>query len=187
VFYTVSTFLFGSYRVLYDSSILWCYFGLTYRGLGIGFTYLSERFDVPFVRFEVDLPLSFIFPIPLVAVLSIIYHQEPIRRCQLSQKSLKLGYPSVNRLLPLRIAPAETDPVPPEQLPLLGSLPDPASMQSLVSQLVFFEARIRELESMFAGRSSYVEALESCVLSLDPLLPQAQRAELQVVEALAGG
>jgi hypothetical protein len=38
---------------------------------------------------------------------------------------------------------------------------------------------------MFAGMSSYIEALESRVSSLEPLLPQAQRAELQVVEALA--
>jgi hypothetical protein len=39
---------------------------------------------------------------------------------------------------------------------------------------------------MFAGMSSYIEALESSVSSLEPLLSQAQRAELQVVEALAG-
>jgi hypothetical protein len=39
---------------------------------------------------------------------------------------------------------------------------------------------------MFVGVSSNVEALESCVSSLEPLLPQAQRAELQVVDALAG-
>jgi hypothetical protein len=39
---------------------------------------------------------------------------------------------------------------------------------------------------MFASMSSYMEALESRVSSLEPLLPQAQRAELQVVEALDG-
>jgi hypothetical protein len=81
--------------------------------------------------------------------------------------------------------PAETGPVPPEQLPLLGALPDPAPMQSLSSPLEVCEARIRELESLFASMSSYMEALESRVSSLEPLLPQAQRAELQVVEALA--
>jgi hypothetical protein len=82
--------------------------------------------------------------------------------------------------------PAETDPVPPEQLPLLGALPDPAPMQSLASPLEVCEALIRELELMIASMSSYMEALESRVSSLEPLLPQAQRAELQVVEALAG-
>jgi hypothetical protein len=84
------------------------------------------------------------------------------------------------------VHPAETDPVPPEQLPLLGALPDPAPMQSLASPFEVCEARIRELESMVASMSSYMEALESRVSSLEPLLPQAQRAELQVVEALAG-
>jgi hypothetical protein len=59
-------------------------------------------------------------------------------------------------------------------------------MQSLASPSVVCEARIRELESLFASMSSYIEALESRVSSLEPLLPQAQRAELQVVEALAG-
>jgi hypothetical protein len=34
--------------------------------------------------------------------------------------------------------------------------------------------------------SSYIGALESRVSSLEPLLPEAQRAELQVVEALSG-
>jgi hypothetical protein len=48
------------------------------------------------------------------------------------------------------------------------------------------EALIRELESLLAGMSLYIEALESHVSSLEPLLPQAQRAELQVFEALAG-
>jgi hypothetical protein len=84
------------------------------------------------------------------------------------------------------VHPAEIDPVPLDQLPLLGALPDPAPMQSLASPLEVCEARIRELESLFASMSSYMEALESRVSSLEPLLPQAQRAELQVVEALAG-
>jgi hypothetical protein len=39
---------------------------------------------------------------------------------------------------------------------------------------------------MFAGMSSYIEALESRVSNLEPLLPQTQLAELQVVETLAG-
>jgi hypothetical protein len=38
---------------------------------------------------------------------------------------------------------------------------------------------------MFAGMSSHLEALESRVSSLAPLLPQAHRAVLQVFEALA--
>jgi hypothetical protein len=84
------------------------------------------------------------------------------------------------------VYPAETDPVPPEQLPLLEALPDPSPMQSLASPLEVCEARIRERESIFDGMSSYIELLESCVSSLEPLLPQAQRAELQVFEALAG-
>jgi hypothetical protein len=70
--------------------------------------------------------------------------------------------------------------------PLLGVLPDPAPMQSLDSPLEVCEARIRKLESLFASMSSYIEALESRVSSLEPLLPQAQRAELQIVETLAG-
>ena len=102
----------------------------------------------------------------------------------------KLPLPGVSVSEPIgpvgEVHPAETDPVPPEQLPLLGALPDPAPMQSLASPLEVCEARIRELESMFAGMSSYVEALDSRVSSLEPLLPQAQHAELQVVEALAG-
>jgi hypothetical protein len=84
------------------------------------------------------------------------------------------------------VNPAETDPVPPEQLPLLGALPDPAPMQSLASPLEVCEAQIRELESMFSGMPSYIKALESRVSSLEPLFPQAQREELQVFEALAG-
>jgi hypothetical protein len=84
------------------------------------------------------------------------------------------------------VHPAETDPVLPEQLPLFGALPDPAPMQSLVSPLEVFEARIRELEAMFANLSSYTATLESRISTLEPLLPQAQRAELQVFEALAG-
>jgi hypothetical protein len=48
------------------------------------------------------------------------------------------------------------------------------------------EARIRELEAMFADLSAYTATLESRVSILVPLLLQAQRAELQVVEALAG-
>ena len=102
----------------------------------------------------------------------------------------KLPLPGVSVSEPIgpvgEIHPAETGPVPPEQLPLLGALPDPAPMQSLASPLEVCEARIRELESMFAGMSSYVEALDSRVSSLEPLLRQAQRAELQVVEPLAG-
>jgi hypothetical protein len=82
--------------------------------------------------------------------------------------------------------PAETDPVPPEQLPLLGVLPDPAPIQCLASQMEVLEARIRELESMFADISAYTETLESRISILESILPQAQLAELQVVEALAG-
>jgi hypothetical protein len=59
-------------------------------------------------------------------------------------------------------------------------------MQSLESPLEVREAQIMELESMLAGISAYIEALESLVSSLEPLLPQARRAELQVVEASAG-
>jgi hypothetical protein len=83
------------------------------------------------------------------------------------------------------VHPAETDPVPPEQLPLLGALADPAPIESLASPLEVCEARILELESLFASISSYIEALESRVSILGPLLPKTQRAELQVVEALA--
>jgi hypothetical protein len=46
--------------------------------------------------------------------------------------------------------------------------------------------RIRELEAMFSDLSSYTATLESLISILEPLLPQAQRAELQVIEALAG-
>jgi hypothetical protein len=49
-----------------------------------------------------------------------------------------------------------------------------------------FRAGVRGVESLFACISSYIEGLESRVSSLESLLPQAQRAELQVVEALAG-
>jgi hypothetical protein len=84
------------------------------------------------------------------------------------------------------VHPAETDPVPPEQLPLLGALPDPAPIQCLASPMEVLEARIRELEAMFADLSAYTATLESRVSILEPFLPQAQRAELQVVEALAG-
>jgi hypothetical protein len=59
-------------------------------------------------------------------------------------------------------------------------------MQSPASPLEVCEARIRDLESLFSSMSSYTEALESRVSILEPLFPQAQRAELQVVEALAG-
>jgi hypothetical protein len=69
------------------------------------------------------------------------------------------------------VHPAETDPVRPEQLPLLGALPDPAPMQSLASPLEVFEAHILGLESLLASISSYIEALESRVPSLEPLLP----------------
>jgi hypothetical protein len=69
--------------------------------------------------------------------------------------------------------------------PLVGALPDPAPMQSLASPLEVFEAGIRELEVMFADLSSYTGTLESRIIILEPLLPEAQRAELQVVEALA--
>jgi hypothetical protein len=39
---------------------------------------------------------------------------------------------------------------------------------------------------MFVDLYSYTATLESRISILEPLLPQAQRAELQVVEALAG-
>jgi hypothetical protein len=84
------------------------------------------------------------------------------------------------------VHPAETDPVPPGQLPLLGDLPDPAPIQNLASPLEVSEARIRDLEVMFADLSAYTATLESRISILEPLLPQAQRAELQVVEAVAG-
>jgi hypothetical protein len=48
------------------------------------------------------------------------------------------------------------------------------------------EARIRELEAMFADLPSYAATLESRIFILEPSLPQAQRAELKVFEALAG-
>jgi hypothetical protein len=58
--------------------------------------------------------------------------------------------------------PAETDIVPPEQLPLSGVYPVLAPMQSIsASPLEVCEARIRELELMFAEMSSYTKALES--------------------------
>ena len=56
----------------------------------------------------------------------------------------KLPLPGVSVSEPIgpvgEVHPAETDPVPPEQLPLLGALPDPAPMQSLTSPLEVFEA-----------------------------------------------
>jgi hypothetical protein len=83
------------------------------------------------------------------------------------------------------VQPAETYPVPPEQLPPLGALGDPAPMQSLDSPFEVCVALIRELEAMFAHLSSYTATLESHISNFESLLPQAQRAELQVVEDLA--
>jgi hypothetical protein len=84
------------------------------------------------------------------------------------------------------VHPAETDPVPPEQLPLLGALPDPALIQCLAPPMEVLEARIRELEAMFADLSAYTATLEYRISILEHILPQTQRGELQVVEALAG-
>jgi hypothetical protein len=84
------------------------------------------------------------------------------------------------------VHPAETNHVPPEQLPPLGALPDPPPMQRLASPLEGFGARIRELNVIFADLSSYTATLESRISNLWPFLPQGQRAELQVVEALTG-
>jgi hypothetical protein len=39
---------------------------------------------------------------------------------------------------------------------------------------------------MFEDLSSYTATLEFCISNLEPLMLQAQRAELQVVEAIAG-
>jgi hypothetical protein len=73
--------------------------------------------------------------------------------------------------------PAETDIVPPDQLPLSRVYPVLAPMQSIsASPLEVLEAQIRELELMFAEMSSYTKALESRVSDLEPILPQVQDA-----------
>jgi hypothetical protein len=83
--------------------------------------------------------------------------------------------------------PAETDIVPPEQLPLSGVYPVLAPMQSIsASPLEVCEAQIRELELMFAEMSSYTKALEFRISDLEPVLPQVQVAEFKAVEALEG-
>jgi hypothetical protein len=185
---TVSTLLFGPFRGLCNSPL---------PGFYIGLAPLETRtinwFPIPFRKYCCALceDRSRVF----ISFISL-----SLSCCPITPTSSG-AYPtrSVVRKLPLvgisvsepigpsgDVHPAETDPVPPEKLSLPGALPDPAQMQSLASPLEVCEALIRDLESMFAGMSSYIEALESRVSSLETLLPQAQRAELQVVEALAG-
>jgi hypothetical protein len=112
--------------------VSWCYIGLTCRkrGQGIGFISVSKgccALCEDLSRFF----LSFI-PYSLVAILSCLPHQGPTRSVV---RKLSLVGVSVSEPIgpSVDVHPAETDPVPPEQLPLLGALPDPAPMQSLVS------------------------------------------------------
>jgi hypothetical protein len=135
VSYTVSTILFGPFRGLYNSPLPWCYIGRpppetrTRNWFPVPF----RKVAVPSVRIEVDFSFP-LFPYSLVAFLSGPPHQEPTRRGQLETRKLPLVGVSISEPIgpSLDVHPAETDPVPPEQLPILGALSDPAPMQILV-------------------------------------------------------
>jgi hypothetical protein len=166
--------------------------GLTCRkvGLGIGFLSLSERLLHPVAKIEVDLLFPLIFP--------QLLSTQPISRMPTSSGAYTLRsavrsnpHLGVSASEPIGPAgerlPAETDHVPPEQLPLSRVYPVSAPMQSIsASPLEVCEARIRELELMFAEMSSYTKALESRISDLEPVLPQVQDAEFKAVEALEG-
>jgi hypothetical protein len=140
VSYTVSALIFGPFRGLYNSRLPWCYIGLTTKETRTRnwFPIRFRKVAVPSVRIEVD--FCFLIPYRLVAIISCLPHQEPTRRGPLSRNSPLSGCP-LEPIGPSEgVHPAENDPVPPEQLPLLGALPDPAPMQSLASPLEVCEA-----------------------------------------------